>query len=163
MLDKAPPGCLGLMSLPYWTPGIKVPGPEAKGAIIGFGDVHSKAHVYRSILEGLAYALRDGKEAIEKRTKVSLKKIYVAGGGSQSDRIMQITADIFGIPAHRPKVYETSGLGCAIDVAVGCDIYKNFQEAVLQMTSTSAVFEPDMKHHDLYTELFIRVYKKNVQ
>ncbi len=87
----------------------------------------------------------------------------MAGGGSQSDRIMQITADIFGIPAHRPKVYETSGLGCAIDVAVGCDIYKNFQEAVLQMTSTSAVFEPDMKHHDLYTELFIRVYKKNVQ
>ncbi len=67
MLDKAPPGCLGLMSLPYWTPGIKVPGPEAKGAIIGFGDVHSKAHVYRSILEGLAYALRDGKEAIEKK------------------------------------------------------------------------------------------------
>lgn len=160
MLDKAPAGCLGLMSLPYWTPGVKIPGPEAKGAIIGFGDVHSKPHVYRSILEGLAYALRDGMETIEKKTKVPLKNIFVAGGGSQSDKIMQITADIFGIPTYRPKVYETSGLGCAIDVAVGHGIYNNFEEAVSNMTSKSAAFEPNMENHNVYTELFVRVYKK---
>jgi sugar (pentulose or hexulose) kinase len=57
---------MGLMLQPYWTPGIRVPGREAKGAIVGFGDVHTRAHVYRAILEGLAYALREGKERIER-------------------------------------------------------------------------------------------------
>ena len=61
------PGAQGLMLQPFWNPGIKVPGPEAKGAVIGFGDVHTRAHLYRAILEGLAYALREGKERIEKR------------------------------------------------------------------------------------------------
>lgn len=53
------------MLQPYWTPGIREPGLEAKGSIIGFGDVHTRAHLYRAILEGLAYALRQGKERIE--------------------------------------------------------------------------------------------------
>ena len=46
---------------PYWSPGIRHPGPEARGAIIGFGDVHTRAHIYRAILEGVAYALREGR------------------------------------------------------------------------------------------------------
>jgi len=48
-------------------PGVRQPGPEAKGAIIGFGDVHTRAHIYRAILEGLAYALREGMERLQKR------------------------------------------------------------------------------------------------
>lgn len=50
------------------SPGVRQPGPEAKGSIIGFGDVHTRAHVYRAILEGLASALKEGKERIEKRS-----------------------------------------------------------------------------------------------
>ena len=53
---------MGLTLQPYWSPGVRLPGPEAKGAVIGFGDVHTRAHFYRAILEGLAYALRDGAE-----------------------------------------------------------------------------------------------------
>ena len=51
----------GLFLQPYWTPGLKLPGPEAKGAVIGFGDIHNRAYFYKAILEGLAYALREGK------------------------------------------------------------------------------------------------------
>ena len=40
----------------YWTPGIRTPGPEARGAVIGFTDAHTRAHLFRAILEGLAYA-----------------------------------------------------------------------------------------------------------
>ena len=53
---------MGLTLQPYWSPGVRIPGPEAKGAIVGFGAVHTRAHVYRAILEGLAYALREGGE-----------------------------------------------------------------------------------------------------
>ncbi len=62
--------------------------------MIGFGDVHTRAHIYRAILEGLAYALRQGKERIEKRSGTPIVRLRVAGGGSQSDAAMQLTADI---------------------------------------------------------------------
>ncbi|MFM7174888.1 MAG: FGGY-family carbohydrate kinase, partial [Caldilinea sp.] len=121
LLDKlvagVPPGCDGLMLQPYWSPGIRVPGPEARGAVIGFTDIHTRAHLYRAILEGLAYGLREGMERLEKRTGTPIRELRVAGGGSQSDAAMQLTADIFGLPAIRPHLYETSGLGAAIDAA----------------------------------------------
>ena len=62
LLRETPAGSMGLVLQPYWSPGVRIPGPEAKGAIIGFGDVHTRAHLYRAILEGLAYALREGGE-----------------------------------------------------------------------------------------------------
>lgn len=160
MLDETEPGAMGLMSLPYWTPGVKIPGPEAKGALIGFGDVHSRAHIYRSILEGLAFALREGKERLEKRTKIKIKKLMVAGGGSQSNAVMQITADIFGLPAVRPHTYETSGLGAAIDVACGLKLHPDFPTAIQAMTRPGQEFEPDPKRHTFYTALYQQVYQK---
>ncbi|MBT8491095.1 MAG: FGGY-family carbohydrate kinase, partial [Deltaproteobacteria bacterium] len=88
LIENIPAGSMGLMLQPYWSPGLKLPGPEAKGAIVGFGDVHTKAHLYRSILEGLGYALREGKERIEKRTNVPITSLRVSGGGSQSRSAM---------------------------------------------------------------------------
>jgi len=160
LIDDTRPGAMGLMLQPYWSPGIIQPGPEAKGAIIGFGDIHRRAHVYRAILEGLAYALRQGKEQIEKRTKIPIKALRVSGGGSQSRHAMQVTADIFNLPTARPHLYETSGLGAAINAAVGLRLAPDFQSAVNAMTRTGDVFEPDPQTHRLYDQLYTRVYKK---
>ncbi len=160
LVDEITPGAMGLMLQPYWTPGVKTPGPEAKGAIIGFGDVHTRAHLYRSILEGLAYALRDGKQRIEKRSRTPITSLRVSGGGSQSRNAMQITADIFGMPTARPHIYETSGLGAAIDAAVGLGLHADFKSAVSAMTHVGQVFEPDPKNHRLYDALYRDVYKK---
>ena len=160
LVDDIEPGAMGLMLQPYWTPGVKTPGPEAKGAIIGFGDVHTRAHLYRSILEGLAYALRDGKERIEKRSRTPVTNLRVSGGGSQSRNAMQITADVFGIPTAKPHIYETSGLGAAIDAAVGLELHPDFKSAVSAMTHVGEVFEPNQKNHQLYDALYHDVYQK---
>jgi len=151
---------MGLVLQPYWSPGLKMPGPEAKGAIVGFGDVHGRAHVYRSILEGLAFALLDGKERTEQRTGVKVTELRVSGGGSQSDAAMQLTADIFNLPTARPHVYETSGLGAAMDAAVGLGLHPDFDSAVKEMTRVTRVFEPDPNNSALYDGLFHRVYKR---
>lgn len=158
LVELVPAGSQGLVLQPYWSPGLKVPGPEARGAVIGFGDVHTRAHFYRAILEGLAYALREGKERTEQRTGVKIREIRVAGGGSQSRCAMQITADVFGLPVSRPHIYEASGLGAAIDAAVGLGMYPDFESAVSQMTRTGDTFEPDVKVHALYDELYHGVY-----
>jgi sugar (pentulose or hexulose) kinase len=160
LVNAVPPGSMGLMLQPYWSPGIKVPGPEAKGAIIGFGDVHTRAHVYRAILEGLAYALREGKERIEKRSGVPITELRVSGGGSQSDAAMQLTADIFGLPTARPHIYETSALGAAMDASVGLGLHRDFDTAIRAMTRIGKTFEPDARHHATYEALYHRVYQK---
>jgi len=157
-LNSVPPGSMGLMLQPYWTPGIREPGLEAKGAVIGFGDVHRRAHLYRAIIEGLAYALRQGKERIEKRTRTRITQLRVSGGGSQSDAVMQMTADIFGMPAERPHTWEASGLGAAMACAVGLGMHKDFPSAVAAMTRTGSVFIPNPDAMQLYERLYQEVY-----
>jgi sugar (pentulose or hexulose) kinase len=160
LVRAVPPGSMGLVLQPYWSPGVKVPGPEAKGAVIGFGDVHTRAHLYRAILEGLAYGLREGGERCQRRSGVRMTEVRVAGGGSQSDAAMQITADIFGLPAARPHTYEASGLGAAIDAAVGLGLHPDFSTAVREMTRVGSVFEPDPEHGEIYDGLYREVYLK---
>lgn len=160
LVTEAPPGAMGLILQPYWTPGIKLPGREAKGAVIGFGDVHTRAHLYRAILEGVAYALRDGKERIEKRTRIPITELRVSGGGSQSDAAMQLTADVFGLPAARPHTFEASGLGAAINAAVGLRLHPDFETAVREMTRIGRVFEPEPRARAVYDALYTRVYRK---
>ncbi len=160
LVKQVPPGSMGLMLQPYWSPGLKSPGPEAKGAIIGFGDVHTRAHIYRAMLEGLAYALREGKERIERRTRTPVTELRVSGGGSQSDAALQLTADIFGLPTARPHTYETSGLGAAIDAAVGLGLHPDIETAVREMTRVGEVFDPNPATRQLYDDLYHRVYKQ---
>ena len=130
LLAATPPGAMGLVLQPYWSPGVRKPGPEAKGAVIGWGDVHTRAHLYRAIIEGLAYALREGAELTVKRTKVPIRELRVSGGGGQSPSAIQLTADVFGLPTSRPHTHETSGLGAAIDAAVGLGLQPSFETAV---------------------------------
>jgi len=160
LLAQAPPGSQGLVLQPYWSPGVRVPGPEARGAVIGFSDVHTRAHLYRAILEGLAYALREGKERTEKRSGVPITELRVSGGGSQSDAAMQLTADVFGLPAARPHTYETSGLGAAIDAAVGLGLHPDFGTAIRAMTRIERVFEPNPATHATYDALYNEVYRR---
>lgn len=160
LVNSVPPGSMGLMLQPYWTPGIREPGLEAKGSIIGFGDVHTRAHLYRAILEGLAYALRQGKERIEKRSGTPITTLRVSGGGSQSDAAMQLTADIFGLPAERPHTYETSGLGAAIACAVGLGLHADFPTAIAAMTRVGRVFQPDPQARQVYERLYREVYQR---
>lgn len=160
LVESVPPGSMGLMLQPYWSPGLKVPGPEAKGAVIGFGDVHTRSHLYRSILEGLAYALREGAERTNKRSKTPITEIRVSGGGSQSKGAMQLTADIFGLPTSTPHVYETSGLGAAMDAAVGLKLHPDFETAIGRMTHPGTLYEPNPANHKIYDDLYNRVYCK---
>ncbi|HYM84193.1 MAG TPA: FGGY-family carbohydrate kinase, partial [Candidatus Dormibacteraeota bacterium] len=102
LLATTEPGAAGLLLQPTWSPGIRVPGPEARGAVVGFSDVHTRAHLYRAILEGIAFALREGLERTESRSGVPVEELRVAGGGARSTRVLQLTADAFGRPAAVP-------------------------------------------------------------
>ena len=160
LVRSVPPGSMGLTLQPYWSPGVREPGPEAKGAIIGFGDVHTRAHLYRAILEGIAYGLRGGRDQIERKLGRKLRRFIASGGGSRSDAVMQITADVFGHPIERPSIADTSGLGAAINIAVGLGVYPGYADAVKAMTRIGDVFQPDPAATRTYDALYRDVYRE---
>jgi sugar (pentulose or hexulose) kinase len=157
LLEDVPAGCKGLVCQPYWTPG-----PEhsaaAKGAIIGFGEVHTRAYLYRAIIEGIVFALREGAELTEKANRVPITEIRATGGGSRSDSILQITADVFGRPVMRPHTNETSVIGAAMSAAVGAKLLPDFRAAAAAMTRVERAFEPNRENQAIYDELYRRVY-----
>ena len=158
LLKQSPPGAMGLVVQPYWGPGLNH--PDAKGAMIGFGDIHTKAHVYRAVIEGLAYALLEGLHILERRGKIHIRRLAVSGGASQSDQICQISADIFNRPLVRGKTTETSGLGAAIVTAAGAGLYPSIPVAMENMVTYDTTFEPNAAYASVYQELFRRVYLK---
>ncbi|SDQ76250.1 FGGY-family carbohydrate kinase [Pseudovibrio sp. Tun.PSC04-5.I4] len=157
LLNSTPPGSHGLTLLPKWgrDNGRSTP---VKGAIIGFGDRHTRGHIYRAIIEGITLELRRGLSRIERKSGEKITVLRVSGGGSQSDAIMQITADVFGLPTERPHTFETAGLGAAIAASVGVGIHSSFDQAMQAMTRQSEVFEPDPKTVQLYQQLYNNVY-----
>lgn len=159
-LHETPAGALGLTLQPFWNPGVRFPGPEAKGAIIGFGEAHTKAHVYRAIIEGIAFALLAGTLVLERRQKAKIKAIRITGGGSQSDAIMQVTADVFGVPVMRIHTNEASGLGAAIVIAVSTGVHPDYETACNAMIRVQDKFLPNSTNHALYQRLFTDVYQR---
>ncbi|WMJ22860.1 FGGY-family carbohydrate kinase [Paludicola sp. MB14-C6] len=157
-LKEIPAGCDGLVLQPYFTPGITM--PKAKGAVIGFSDVHTRIHIYRAILEGINFALMDGLRTMEKRGGLKVKDLYVAGGGSQSDEICQITANMFGLPVHRIQTHEVSGLGSSMIAFVSKGVFSNIQDAAESMVHISSTFVPDMVEHKLYKAIYNEIFQK---
>ncbi len=156
---EIPPGSDGLVLQPYWGPGLKR--PLAKGVIIGFSDYHNKYHLYRAIIEGIAFALKEGLLKMEKRRHLGkVNKIRVSGGGASSEAICQITADIFNLPVSRVQTYETASLGAAINVFVSSSYYSSYKQACENMVHQSDEFKPNPQNAKLYQSIYKNVYLK---
>lgn len=156
-LGEIPAGCEGLLFQPYFTPNITM--PNARGAVIGFSDQHTRIHIYRAIIEGINFALMDGMKLMERRSGHKFQELYLGGGGSQSREICQITADMFGIPAIRTQSYEVTGIGCAMAAFVGLGVFSSYEEAVESMVHKKDVFEPNLEQHKIYERLYEEVFK----
>lgn len=128
--------------------------------IVGWMDHHGPAHLYRAILESIAYALREGLELIERKSKTRIEKIFVVGGGSKSDVAMQLTADIFNIPCVRLSTSEVCAIGAAITAGVWAKMFSSFEEGVKQMVKEEQTFYPIPENVETYNHIFDNVYKK---
>ena len=157
-LDDVPVGSDGLILQPYWGPGLAR--PLAKGAMVGFSSVHTRKHIYRAIVEGIAFALREGLESIERSQKQKVKSLRISGGGSLSDEVCQITADIFGLEISRVQTIESTSLGAAIATFTALNEFKDAHEAVKNMTKFSKTFKPNKENHELYEKIYHKIYLK---
>jgi sugar (pentulose or hexulose) kinase len=128
--------------------------------MIGFGEVHKKEHIYRAVIEGLAFSLLDGMHSLEKRVKIKFEKVALSGGASQSDEICQIMADVFNMPLVRGRTHETSALGAAIITAYGIGEYSSMDAATENMVVYANTFVPNPENTSMYKTMYEDVYLK---
>ena len=152
------PGSDGLVLQPYWGPGLKR--PNAKGSIIGFSSAHTRFHLYRAIIEGIGFALREGLDEIVRKTHRIPDHIVVSGGGSHSDLYLSILADIFGIEVRKAVYTEMTTLGGAMSLFLAMHVFSSPKEAAQKFSRTTKVFLPDKKNHQIYDLLYKDVYRK---
>jgi len=132
---------------------------HARGIFIGITRTHGRAHFIRSILEGVAYSVRQLIEIAEKCVGKKAEKIRIAGGGARIELWNQIRADVTGKWIEKLEVMETGTLGGAMLASLGVGISKALDEVSRQMVRVSGSVEPDRERHRQYDELF-RIYKK---
>ena len=159
LLAQTEPGAEGLVLQPFWNPVLGETGPEGRGSIIGFKDFHTRAHVYRALIEGLAFALRSGKERIERRTKTPISCIRLSGGGAQSDQVAQIVADVLNLPVERFDDCEASGRGAAMVGAAAVGWYSSIAAAGEAMAGETHRTTPNPDVTERYQALYKGQYR----
>ncbi len=127
---SAPVGSEGLLFLPYLT-GERTPysDPQARGAFVGLTLRHGKAHLVRSVLEGVSFGLRDSLELI-RGLGAPIEQVRASGGGARSAVWRQIQADVFGAELVLVNVTEGAAYGAALLAGVGAGAYRSVEEAV---------------------------------
>ncbi|MBD2777124.1 FGGY-family carbohydrate kinase [Iningainema tapete] len=157
---KLPPGADGLMLVPYWN---QVMNPywdaSASGITIGWTGTHGREHLYRAILEGIAFEQRLVGDAVMAAMDQKFSEYVVMGGGAQSNLWCQIIADITGVPAVRSTTTEATCLGAGILAAVAVGWYPDINVAAESMTSTGLRFTPNSQTQAIYEKLYTEVYK----
>lgn len=136
-----PAGCGGLFTLLDWLAPTEA--PTRRGAMVGFDGSQGRAHLYRSILEGIALTMYGHVSAMERELGRSFSTIVVGGGGSRSDLMMQVVADVFDRPAVRTPMPDAVGLGAAICAAVGAGVHPDWETARAQLVRPGTTFAPN--------------------
>ena len=146
-----PAGSDGLLCVLDW---LSPPSePHRKGMFVGFDERHGAGHLYRSVLEGIAFGMRHHVGAMEAELGVRLERLVVSGGGAESDVAMQVLADVFDLPVTRNRVRSAAGLGAAMGVAVACGVYPDLDVATERMVHKADEFTPDPGNALVYARL----------
>jgi sugar (pentulose or hexulose) kinase len=160
--EAIPAGSGGLFYLPYIC-GAMNPywDMNARGAFVGLSSSHNRGHMYRSILEGIAFEQSFALRAVEKAIGRQVDDLMAIGGGAAVDVWCRIVADVTGKNVRRPETTEASGLGAGIAAAVGAGWYPGFREAAAGMTGVRDTFRPDPENHARYQKLsavYVKIY-----
>ncbi len=155
--QKIPAGSNGLMTVLDWLAPANE--PYKKGLMIGFDGRHTRAHMYRSILEAIAITMKNRVDDMCIELGIEFENLIISGGGSNSELFMQIFADVFGIPASRNVVNGAASLGSAICVAVAAGVYDSYETAIEKMVKIRDTFEPKKENTELYKRMNKEVFK----
>jgi glycerol kinase len=124
------------LGAPYWD-------PRARGTITGITRGTTRAHLARATLEAIAFQSAELIEAMAADSGIALTELRVDGGATASNLLMQIQADLLGVPVVRPKITETTALGAAYLAGLATGFWKD-EEEIAALWSRDRVFDPTL-------------------
>ena len=160
-ISGIPAGSDGLMVLPYFA-GERTPigDPNARGLVIGLTLSHTREHLYKAALEGIAYSIDQHVKLIEE-DGVKVNKIMMVGGGTKNSAWLQIIADVLGREIHTAGVTIGAAFGDALMASLAAGFYESW-EMLSQVVKPAVTYRPDPaasavyeKHKDLFVKLYI--------
>jgi len=151
-----PVGCRGLTMVPHFD-GMISPAPDAamRGHFCNLTLQHTRADLYRSILEALAFSLRENMELI-RQNGLGIEAVRCIGGGAQNEFWLQIKADVTGKPVEQPAVTESAVLGAAMLAAWGAGAFPSLAETSATWYRIGRVFTPNLVNHERYAAPYRR-------
>jgi ribulokinase len=155
---KLPPGSDGLIVLDFWQ-GNRTPyvDPEARGMMWGFTLSHTAAHVYRALIEGIAYGTENIFRSFRQQG-YAVQEVVASGGPTKSAFWMQIHADVSNVPITLTEAGDSAALlGCAALACVGAGVYPDPQAATRVMVRKTRTIEPNADRHAQY-QFFVDQY-----
>ncbi len=156
--ERVPAGCEGLITIHDWAPPAEA--VYRKGVMFGFDGRHGRAHMYRSLLEGIAFTLKNHMDSMNDELNTPLRHLIISGGGANSNVFMRIFSDIFGVPASRNQMKGSAAVGCAINAGMAVGVFDSYEEAIEKMVRKEDSFAPDMTRHEFYSRLNDKVYRR---
>lgn len=136
------PAFVGL-GAPHWD-------SEARGTIVGLTRGSTRAHIARAAIEGIAFQCAEVLSAMQLDAATELTELRVDGGASRNDLLLQIQADISGVPVIRPKNTETTSLGVAYMAGLACGVWRS-KEVIQEHWQVDRVFEPTMSEDQRFS------------
>jgi xylulokinase len=155
---RVAPGSEGALFLPYLA-GERTPHMDslARGTFFGLTVRHTRAHMIRSVMEGVVFAMRDCLE-IFKELGVGPDRLIAGGGGAQSLLWRQIQADVLGLPVVTVNIKEKSATGAAMLAGIGIGIFPSFEDACRRVVSFGEAIQPVPAHTARYEQSY-RLYR----
>lgn len=152
---EVPPGSEGLIFLPYLT-GERTPhaDPLARGAFVGLTVRHTRDHLTRSVLEGVAFGLRDSFELMREAGLPQIEQVRVSGGGARSELWRSILAGILGTELVTVNTTEGAAFGAALLAAVGSGQWSSVEEACDSTIRITGSTSPDPDAVRAYAPLY---------
>jgi FGGY-family pentulose kinase len=151
--ESIPPGSDGLLVLDYWQ-GNRTPYVDSnvRGMIYGFSLKHTREHIFRAIMEGIAYGTDHIIQTFRDHD-FQVNELYLAGGAANSKLYMQIHADVSNTIINIPNIPQAPCLGSAILASLAAGAYTSMEEAVTNMVHYKEKIEPDVRNHEIYKQM----------
>ncbi|MCH7747974.1 MAG: xylulokinase [Acidobacteria bacterium] len=152
----APPGAAGVLWTPYLM-GERTPhlDPHARAALVGLTASHTRAHIIRAVLEGVAFSLRDSFTVCAEMG-VPVHRIRLGGGGARSALWRQIQADVYGHQVEILAAEEGAAYGAALLAGVGAGVWNSVDDACDAVVRVRERIDPDPEASACLSEHYAR-------
>lgn len=160
--ELLPPGSEGVLFVPHFAGRVLPNNPNVKGSFIGLDWTHTRAHLFRAVMEGIGYEYAYYLSVLKQLYPGErFDRLYAIGGGSRSELFLQIKADILGAEVTSFQTGDTALVGSAVIAGVGCGLFPGYEEPIRRVLREKEKISGEPLRHGQY-QTYVQTYLKTI-